>query len=317
MSEREAALAEIASIAARHGLTAEEVSRAVPAGPAAPAGPGAATSVRQGPLGRALAYLGGTFVLAGLAVFVGMLWEEMNSLERIVSTLGSGLCALVLAYLANGSPKHRKLATPLLAIALIVEPTGILVAFGEISSGGEFLHAQLAVAAVMLVQCLLLLPRMQRTVLVFGAMVYGAIALASLLEVVDVPGKVSGLVMGITFFLLTRAVERTRYAVITPLWYFASSAAVLVSWFEIVEDGKLEITTPAVAATLVYLSTRFRSRTLLATGCLGLIVYIGYFSSEHFADSLGWPLVLILIGVAFMALGTVAVRIHRRYIRAA
>ncbi|NOT28989.1 MAG: hypothetical protein HOP15_00915 [Planctomycetes bacterium] len=58
-----------------------------------------------------------------------------------------------------------------------------------------------------------------------------------------------------------------------------------------------------------------RSRRLLATGTLGLLAYIGYFSGRHFEDSIGWPLLLILLGMVMMALGTIAVRIQRRYIK--
>jgi hypothetical protein len=91
---------------------------------------------------------------------------------------------------------------------------------------------------------------------------------------------------------------------------------VIVSWYAMFERRALEVSTLAVAAVFVYLSTRFRSRTLLATGCLGLLVYVGHYTSENFADSVGWPIVLIGLGILMMALGAVAVRIHRKYIRA-
>ena len=43
--------------------------------------------------------------------------------------------------------------------------------------------------------------------------------------------------------------------------------------------------------------------------------YVGYFSGRHFADSVGWPLLLILLGGLMMGVGTAAVRIHRRFIK--
>ena len=72
---------------------------------------------------------------------------------------------------------------------------------------------------------------------------------------------------------------------------------------------------PSLAGAIVYLSTIFKSRTLLATGCLGLLVYVGKVTGDRFADSIGWPLALILLGILMMALGAFAVRLHRRYIR--
>jgi len=308
MTEREAALAEIAAIAQRHGLTHEEVRRALDARSVEP-------PVRQGLLGRALGYLGGTFVFAGLCVFVGTFWDEMNSAARIVVTLGSGIVALILSYLAFASPRHEKLSTPLYLMAVVLQPTGLLIAFGELSTGGEPLHAQLAVSAVMLAQCLLSFARLRRATALFFALLFGCTALGTVLELVDAEPEVNGLVVGVTCFLVTVAVQRSKHAGITPFWYFVAAALVQVSWFGIVEDSVFEISFVALPCALVYFSTSLRSRTLLAAGTLGMLVYIGYFTGEHFADSLGWPIALILLGFMMMALGTAAVRIHRRYIK--
>ena len=47
---------------------------------------------------------------------------------------------------------------------------------------------------------------------------------------------------------------------------------------------------------------------------LPLLVYVSYFTNEHFQDSLGWPLLLILPALVFIGLSTIAMRINRRYI---
>jgi hypothetical protein len=70
-------------------------------------------------------------------------------------------------------------------------------------------------------------------------------------------------------------------------------------------------------AVCIWLSTLLRSRTLLAVGTLALVVYVGDLSGRYFADSIGWPLVLIGMGGLLMGAGTAAVRLHRRYIRPA
>ena len=115
MNDREQALAEIRAIAERAGLSADDVHGALAPAAAIPGKPAA----RQGPLARALAYIGGTFVLSGIAVFVGMQWQQMNSAERIIVTLGSGIAAFVLALLANGPAKRARFVTPLFLIAAI------------------------------------------------------------------------------------------------------------------------------------------------------------------------------------------------------
>jgi len=66
-------------------------------------------------------------------------------------------------------------------------------------------------------------------------------------------------------------------------------------------------------ALLIWLSTIARSRTLLGVGTCAMIGYLVWFTGEYFADSLGWPLALVIIGVLFIALSVLAVRINRRY----
>ena len=342
MTARDEALSEIVAIARRHGLTPEEIRTALAGtsfggpSPATAASSVASTatepvsstsrattgspesrSSKSGPLARALAWLGGTFVLAGLVVFVGMYWQGMNSAERIVITLGSGVVCFVLSFLAHGSGKRDRLATPLFILAALLEPGGMFVAFDELGHGGSLLDAEIVVGIVMLAQSVLYLAKTRRTVAVFAALGFGSLATAAFFSKMEIDGGVTGLVVGLAVFLVTHAVDRSRHRVITPFWYFASAATVLLATFDLVQHRVFEIATLAVAAGFVYLSTRIRSRTLLATGCIGILVYVGYYTRERFADSVGWPILLILLGILMMTLGAFAVRIHRRYIRTA
>jgi len=68
------------------------------------------------------------------------------------------------------------------------------------------------------------------------------------------------------------------------------------------------------SGAIIYLSTLVRSRMLLFTGTCAMIGYLGWFTSEYFADSIGWPLVLIIIGVVFIGFSVFAVKISRDYI---
>ena len=48
---------------------------------------------------------------------------------------------------------------------------------------------------------------------------------------------------------------------------------------------------------------------------LAILAYTGWFTGEHFADSIGWPLALILFGMFMIGLSALAVRIDRDYLR--
>jgi hypothetical protein len=243
------------------------------------------------------------------------MWDEMNSAERIVVTLGTGLAAMLLAYLASLSSAREKLTTPLFLIGVLAEPGGLVVALREFSTGGNETLGGLVVSGVMAAQCALYFATMRRGVVLFFALIFGGIALASALALLEVDEEFNALVVGVSYFLVTVAITRSKHEPITPFWFAVASVLILGSWFGVVHDKIAEITEVVLAGVFVWLSTLLRSRTLLAAGTIGILAYIGYFSGRHFASSVGWPLLLIALGVVMMALGAVAVRIHRRYIK--
>ena len=130
MDERVRALEQIAAVARAHGLTAAEVAAAIePSSAAAAARPG------QGVLVHVLGVLGGTFVFAGVGVFIALQWSELNSAARVLVTLGAGLTAFVLAVLGTRDPRFDKAATPLFLAAAVLEPGGMIVAVRRVRIG--------------------------------------------------------------------------------------------------------------------------------------------------------------------------------------
>jgi MFS family permease len=181
MDERARALEQIAALARQHQLSAAEIAAALDGTPAAPPG-------RRGRnvLVRVLGFLGGTFVFAGIGVFIALQWDEMNSAARVIVTLGSGLAVFVMGVLSARDVRFDKATAPLLLVA---------------------------------------------------------------------------------------------------------------------------------AAGFVYLSVLVHSRTLLVVATLAILAYTGWFTGEHFADSIGWPLALIAFGIFMIGLSAVAFRIDRDYVR--
>ena len=63
---------------------------------------------------------------------------------------------------------------------------------------------------------------------------------------------------------------------------------------------------------MLYACVVLKSRALLLTTVIAMLSYIGYFSTQYFVDSLGWPVTLILMGVAFMGVSALAIKVKRR-----
>ncbi len=57
-----------------------------------------------------------------------------------------------------------------------------------------------------------------------------------------------------------------------------------------------------------------RSRIILIISTLFLLSYISYITGEYFADSVGWPISLVVLGFIFIGLGYVSININKKYI---
>ena len=302
------ALQTILEIARSNGLTAADIEAAFKQ--SGNGGTEPSTSI----LGRILGYLGGIFIFAGLGIFIAMNWDDMNAAARIVITLGSGIAAFIMAVVASGDERYTRVKTPLYLIAAALQPVGILVAIDEYSSIGDWHTPALLTAGIMGFQQGAVFWQKRDTTLLFTSLVFALWFFGVALDFLKVDDDFIALILGASTLSFCIGLERTPQRGMTPFWYLAGSAMFFYGLFEMVQHTVIELAFLAVACAGVVLSTWVRSRTLLFTSTIAILAYISYFTSEHFQDSLGWPLVLVLLGLVFIALSTIAMRINRRYI---
>jgi hypothetical protein len=239
----------------------------------------------------------------------------MNSAARVVITLGSGLAACALATLANRDARFEKAVPPLFLIAAVLEPTGMLVAFNEFGSGGDARWAALITAGVVAFQFAAIFTVLRQSMLLFLAVFFGTLFWWTAFDLIGMDDSAVALVLGASLLLAAIGADRTPHTVITPSWYLVGAALFLYGLFDQVERTPAEILFILTASGFVYLSAVVHSRTLLLVATAGILGYTGWFTSEHFADSLGWPLALVLFGLAMIGLSAAAFRIDRQYVR--
>ena len=309
MDEKTRALQEIATIARQHGLAASEIVAALDATAAAAPARGQAILV------RVLGFLGGTFVFAGIGVFIALQWEDLNSAARVLVTLGSGIAALVLAMLASRDPRFDKTVTPFFLMAAALEPTGMLVAFDEFGTGGDWRWASLITAGVMALQFSAVFQALRRSTPLFLVILFGTVFWWTALDLADLDEPVMALAIGASLLLACVGIDRMGRREITPFWYFCGATAFLYGLFDLVERTPAEILFLAVAAGFVYASVVLHSRTLLAVATLAILAYTAWFTGEHFVDSIGWPLALMAFGFVLIGMSALAFRLDREYVR--
>ncbi|MEM7360144.1 MAG: hypothetical protein AAF431_13665 [Pseudomonadota bacterium] len=123
----------------------------------------------------------------------------------------------------------------------------------------------------------------------------------------------SSVLIGINVMLTAFGLHRAnRYPRLVGIGYLVGSFMFYAGLFDILENTSIELLFLAVTAAILYVCVVLQSRALLFTTVLAMLSYIGYFSAEHFADSLGWPITLMLMGLAFLGVGTVAMKLRRQ-----
>ncbi len=307
---RARALDQIVSLAREHRLTAGEISAAL-AGEPKPAVESRARVIVM----RVLGYLGGTFVFAGIAAFIALQWDTMNSAARVVITLGPGVAAGILAVLSSRDERFDKAVAPLFLIAAVLEPVGMLVAFNEFGSGGDARWAALITAGVIGFQFAALFATQRQSMLLFLTVFFGTLFWWTAFDILGMDETPMAMVLGGSLLLAAIGVDRTPHAVISPPWFLCGGIAFLYGLFDLVADTPFEILFILTASGFVYLSAAIQSRTLLLVATGAILGYTGWFTGEHFADSVGWPLALVMFGLLMIGMSALAFRIDRQYIR--
>lgn len=309
MSLKEDALQDIAALAKHHQITLDEIAEVLHAPK------NEADKPSPSVLSKLFGYIGGIFVFAGIAVFISMYWDDFGSAARVIVTLGIGLIAFVMGLVCLSDTKYERAATPLFLISSLLQPSGILVMLHEYASGGDTRHGLLFMAAYMLIQQGCAFWAKGRTVLAFSAVLFGCIFFANLFDILDINEKLIGVVIGTSLLFIAYALNQSKHIAIAAFWYFVGSVVQLWSVFEVVKHTALEPLYLGICALMIFISTYVRSRTLLLVGTLAMLFYIGYYTAKHFANTVGWPIALVLIGIALIALSSLAVKLNNKYIR--
>jgi len=307
VTSRAEALRKIAEIAARHQLNADEIISELNKAPL----PDQAQR-STGILAKILAYLGGVFVLAGIAIFIGMQWDHFSSPVRVLVTLGTGFAVFLFALATMTDSRFSRVTTPMLLIAALLQPTGIVVMLNEYSRGGDPEHGLLFMCVVMFVQQFFTFLAKKRTVLLFTSLFFGAAGFGTLCEILDIDFEIVALALGIGLTSTSYAIDKTVHRAIAPLWYFIGSVFFLYGAFDVLEGSVIEVLYFGVAAGFMYLATVVRSRTLLFSSVAALMGFTGYFFRDSLANAFG----LIIMGFLLIGLSALAMSLNRKYIQA-
>jgi len=198
--------------------------------------------------------------------------------------------------------------------------TSLFFVYGFIHVGLDMLGVRIAYIAIILGASLFLtgtaLEKTPHRVLVEPALLIGTCWLNSgLFDLVAdfTAANWASLIIGMCVMLTAYGLQKAgRHPRLTGLGYFIGSIMAYSGLFDLVQNTSVELIYLAVTASILYACVVLQSRALLLTTVIAMLSFIGYYSAEHFANSLGWPVTLVLMGVAFLGVGTIAIKVKQR-----
>lgn len=273
---------------------------------------------------KMLYFLGAAVVIIGIIIFVQQIWDDIGSLGRIVVTFGMGLLLTVIGSILLIRNPEENIGSVFHAIGGVLIPGGALVALYELHlSSISAWPVAITFGIISLFYAFLNLLH-KNAVLTFFTISNSTIFVYRLVESIigdssyhrydDLYAYLT-MAVGISYLLLAYAFRKGWNRQLVEALYFFGSAGFLGAAFSRVFDSvQWQVLYFFIILVGIFLSTYVKNRSMLVISNLFLIAHISYITSKYFADSLGWPISLVILGFVFIGLGYMSIKINKKYI---
>ncbi|MCG8414443.1 MAG: DUF2157 domain-containing protein [Pseudomonadales bacterium] len=272
---------------------------------------------------RLLFIIGAIFITLGVIYLVSQLWDDLGTFGRITITLGLGVVFSGVGSWFLIQEPERDIGNVFHGIGGFMVPGGALVTLDEM--GTSFDTSWPVTLTIGMVFCFyLLLTWYHRKVLLNFFCFANGTALAYLLLDSLVPTADGDLYdyltmcIGASYIIYAHLFREDWNARLVPLLLFFGPIGFYGAGFaQIFDTILMEMLYPFLAfGGMVLAVSLLRSRLALSISTLAVIAYIIYFTAEYFADSIGWPVALILLGFAIIGIGYISINLNRKYLKA-
>ncbi len=273
-------------------------------------------------------YIGGAIVFLGVIVLAYQNWDIFPSALRIFITLGSTIAAFAVGALLYRYDNLKKVSQAFFLISGMLAPLGVEVALKEMGYDLDSNTIQLLAFSLMTAIYLGGFYFYRQTILLFFSIAFATGIFHNIINMI-VGSNLSGsdvvkvweyriLVEGVAYMFLGYYFSQGSLKALTGALYgfgslfFLGSAMALGGW-QPNQNAFWELVYPLLVFGIIFLSVYVKSKAFLVFGTLFLVGYILKLTSEYFTSGLGWPLALVLAGLAIMGVGYYAVRLNKKY----
>lgn len=272
---------------------------------------------------KLLYIIGAIIVVIGILAFVSQVWDALGSTGHIAITLGLGLVITAMGSALLKAKPEENIGPVFHAIGGMLIPGGAVVALSELHVDFASMWPVTATFGAIFIFYLLLVYVHKHAILTFFAVANGTVFIYLLVSALlggsfynngDVYAYLT-MVVGASYLLLGYSFRDGWNQKLIGVLYLFGSIAVLGAAFSRVFDSVLwQLLYFFIVAGGMLLAVYIRNKAILAISTLFLIAHISYITSKYFADSIGWPVSLVLLGFIFIGLGYASVNINKKYI---
>ena len=271
---------------------------------------------------RLLYVVGGIFITLGVLYFISQIWDDLSTFNRIFITLGLGVVFAGVGSRFLMSDPERDLGNVFHTVGGFLIPGGAMVTLNELTTGIDEIWPVTGTVGVVFAFYVLLTIYHRRVVLNFFAFANGTAFVYLLMESM-IPTADGDLYAYLTMMI---AVSYLLYAylyrggwndrLIPLLLFFGAFGFYLAAFSQISSSIFMEFTYPFLAFGGLVVSVLYlKSRIVLLLSTFAVTGYIVYFTAEYFADSIGWPISLILLGFLIIGLGYSSIQLNKKYLK--
>ncbi|MBP6060620.1 MAG: hypothetical protein KA515_01290 [Candidatus Pacebacteria bacterium] len=274
-------------------------------------------------INKMLYVLGASIVVIGVMFFVGQIWNDIGSMGRIMVTLGLGLLIAASGSMLFKSKPESNIGAVFHCIGGILIPGGAMVTLSELSIGTNDAWAVAFTFGVIFLFYMFLNFVHKNAILTFFAIANGTIFIYSLVNAMigdstyqyDELYAYLTMVIGLSYLLLAQSFRDTwNKSLIDALCFFGSSFFLGAAYSRVFDSVPWQMFYFLIVIGGIFLSAYMRSQAILVLSTMFLIIHVSYITGKYFADSLGWPISLVILGFIFIGLGYMSININKKYI---
>lgn len=276
-------------------------------------------------LTKILYVLGASIAILGIVFFVAQIWNDIGSWGRILVTLGLGFLIAGGGSVFLESKPESYVGQVFHAIGGFLIPGGALVTLYELGTPTDSLWPMTITIGIVFLFYLVLTVCHKNEVLTFFSFLNGTAFLyllvtallteeGSLYFFADVYAYLTMLI-GLSYILFAYAFRGGWNKNLVSILNFLGAAGFLGAAFSRVFESDLwELLFFLLAIGGMVLAVYIKSRGILVVSTCFLIGHFVYITSEYFADSIGWPISLVVLGFVIIGLGYMSITINKKYI---